>query len=272
MVFGPISNAEHLKSALAGTRTGLVVGRELANQFGWKVGDRVPLISGTLRHDGSGVWEFDVVGIYDVPSAPDTAKAFIFNYDYLEEARAAGQGVTNQLFVDTDSAEHNLHVARSIDQQFATSDLPTATQNERDAKLAAAIATFDFRIVVAGVGLASLMALVIVSATTMAQSVKQRLHEFALMKALGFMHARIAGVIVGEALCLSLSAAIVGLALSVLVYPKVAAIVHAPQIVMPVRAPIICIGIAGLIAMLSAAMPIVSLRRLAVAQALVQRA
>jgi putative ABC transport system permease protein len=271
-VFGPIYDAAKLKSALAGTRTGLVVGRQLSQQFGWKIGDRVPLISGTLRHDGSGVWEFDVVGIYDVPSAPDTAKAFIFNYDYLEEARAEGQGVTNQLFIDTDSADHNLEVARAIDQQFAMSDLATATSNERDAKLAAATATFDFRIVIATVGIASLIALLIVSATTMAQSVKQRLHELALMKALGFLHLRIASVIVGEALCLSLSAAIVGLSISVLVYPKVAAIVQAPAIRMPMHAPIACLGIAAVVALLSAAMPIVSLRRLTVAQALAQRA
>ncbi|HEU4602125.1 MAG TPA: ABC transporter permease [Steroidobacteraceae bacterium] len=271
-VFGPISDPEKLKAALIGTRTGVVVGRKLAEQYGWMVGDRVPLISGTLQHNGSGVWELDLVGIYDVPTAPDTAEAFIFNYDYLEEARAEGQGVTNQLFVDTDSEDHNLEVARAIDQQFAMSDLPTATYNERDAKLAAATATFDFRIVIAAVGIASLIALLIVSATTMAQSVKQRLHELALIKALGFLHVRIASVIVGEALCLSLSAAIVGLSISVLVYPKVAAIVQAPQIQMPMYAPLVCLGIAAFVALLSAAMPIVSLKRLAVAQALAQRA
>ncbi len=271
-VFGPVAHADKLKSALAGSRIGVVVGRKLAQRFGWRVGDRVPLISGTLRHDGSGVWEFDVVGIYDVPSAPDTAELFIFNYEYLEESRAGGQGVTNQLFVDTDSSDHNLQVARAIDQQFAMSDLPTATLSERDFQLAAATATFDFRIVIATVGIASLLGLLIVSATTMAQSVRQRLHELALMKALGFLHVRIAGVILGEALCLSVSAAIVGLSISVLVYPKVAAIVQAPQIQMPVHVPLVCFGIAAVVALLSAAMPIVSLEKLAVAQALTQRA
>jgi putative ABC transport system permease protein len=270
-VFGPIAEAEKLKTALASTRTGLVVGRQLSQQFGWKIGDRVPMTSGTLRHDGSGVWEFDVVGIYDVPSAPETAKFFIFNYDYLEEARAEGQGVTNQLFVETDCEQCTAQLSRAIDQQFATSDLPTATVSEREVQLAQATATFDFRIVTATVGIASLMALLIVAGTAMAQSVSQRLAELALMKALGFEYSRIAGVVLAEAMCLSLSAAAVGLIVATLVYPNVAAIVQAPQIRMPLYAPFVCLGLAVAVAVLSSMVPVTKLRKLSVAQGLVKQ-
>jgi putative ABC transport system permease protein len=270
-VFGLMTNADKLRSALSATRTGVVVGRQLSHQFGWKVGDRVPMISGTLRHDGSGVWEFDVVGIYDVPSAPDTAKFFIFNYDYLEEARSEGQGVTNQLFVETDCERCAAQVATAIDQQFATSDLPTASLSEREVQLARATTTFDFRIVTATVGIASLLALLIVSATAMAQSVSQRLAELALMKALGFEYSRIAGVVLAEAMCLSVSAATIGLFIATLIYPKVAAIVQAPQIQMPLYAPFVCLGLAVAVAVLSSMAPVAKLRRLTVVQGLAQR-
>jgi putative ABC transport system permease protein len=267
-VFGPIKDAERLAAKLQTVRTGLVVGRKLAEQFGWHVGDRIPLISGTLRRDGNPAWEFDLVGIYDIPTAPDRARMFVFNYEYLEEARAEGHGRTNQLFVRTDAAASNAQVARAIDSLFATSDLPTDTQSEREYRHSADAPAFDMRLIITSVGIASLFALLVVTVSTMAQSARQRLPELAVMKALGFMDLRIAGLLTTEAILLCLTAALLGLAAVALLYPRIAAAVQAPYIQMPTQVPLVVVVLAFVVAMLSSIFPIWALKRLSIAQSL----
>lgn len=270
-VFGPMKDAGRLAAELQKVRTGLVVGRKLAEQFGWQIGDRVPMISGTLRRDGNQAWEFDLVGIYDIPTAPQTAMNFVFNYDYLEEARADGQGKTNQLFVRTDAAASNAQVTRAIDSLFATSDLPTDTLSEREYRQSAATAAFDMRLIVTAIGIASLFALLVVAISTMAQSVRQRLPELALMKALGFMNLRVAAVVATEAILLCVPAALLGLSAATLLYPRIATAVQAPYIEMPTQVPIVGVALAFVVALLSSIFPVWTLKRLPIVQALSKR-
>jgi putative ABC transport system permease protein len=270
-VFGPIADAARLTAELQKVQSGLVVGRKLAEQFGWQIGDRVPLISGTVRRDGSQVWEFDLVGIYEIPTAPETAKRFVFNYEYLEEGRAEGQGKTNQLFVGTDAAESNSQVARAIDSLFATSDLPTDTQSEREYQQSAAIAAFDMRLIITSVGIASLFALLVVVVSTMAQSARQRLPELALMKAVGFTDLRVAVGFTTEAILLCVPAALLGLSVATLLYPRIAAAVRAPYIHMSTEVPIVGVALAFFVAMLSSIFPVWTLKRLSIARALSKR-
>jgi putative ABC transport system permease protein len=270
-VFGPVLDARRLGVALRNVRTGLIVGRKLAERFGWKVGDRIPLITGTARRDGNLTWEFDLVGIYDIPTAPETATRFVFNYDYLEEARAEGQGKTNQLFVRTDAAAFTARVARAIDSLFATSDLPTDSQSERDYQQSAASAAYDMKLIVTSVGIASLFALLVVAVSTMAQSVHQRLPELALMKALGFADLRVAAVIATEAILLCVPAALLGLSLATLFYPRMAIAVKAPYILMPIQVPLLGVALAFVVAMASSIFPVWTLKRLSIVQGLAKR-
>jgi putative ABC transport system permease protein len=270
-VFGPMPEAQRLGVALRNIRTGVVVGRKLVQEFGWKVGDRIPVISGTERRDGNPAWEFDLVGIYDIPTAPEKADRFIFNYDYLEEARATGQGVTNQLFIRSDGAEFTAEVARAVDALFATSDLPTDTQIERDYQQSAANSAYDMKLIVTSVGIASLFALLVVAVSTMAQSVRQRLSELALMKALGFDDLRVAAVVTVEAMLLCVPAALLGLFLATLSYPKIALAVKAPYILMPLQVPLMGVALAFLVALASAIFPVWTLKRLSIVQGLAKR-
>jgi putative ABC transport system permease protein len=196
---------------------------------------------------------------------------FVFNYDYLEEARAEGQGKTNQLFVRADAAASTSQVARAIDSLFATSDLPTDTQSEREYRQSAATAAFDMRLIVTSAGIASLFALLVVAVSTMAQSVRQRLPELALMKALGFMDLRVAVVVTTEAILLCVPAALLGLSAATLLYPRIAAAVRAPYIQMPTQVPIVGVALAFAVAMLSSIFPVWTLKRLSIVQALSKR-
>jgi putative ABC transport system permease protein len=270
-VFGPMPEATRLAGALRNIRTGLIVGRKLAEQFDWQVGDRIPLISGTARLDGRPAWDFELVGIYDIPTAPETAEKFVFNYDYLEEARAEGHGKTNQLFIRTDRAEFTAQAARSIDSLFATSDLPTDTQSEREYRQSAVSSAYDMKLVVTSVGIASLFALLVVAVSTMAQSVRQRLCEFALLKALGFADIRVAAVIATEAILLCVPAALLGLCLATLLYPTVAVAVDAPYILMPVEVPLLGVALAFGVALASSIFPVLTLKRVSIVQGLRKR-
>ena len=267
-VFGEIQNPQPLALALRANRTGVVVGRVLADRFGWQVGDRVPIISGTQRSDGKEAWEFDVVGIYDIPNAPESANSFIFNYDYLDEARRDGKGRTNQLYVDTAGAEFNARVAGTIDRLFENSELPTDTQNEREFQAAVANRALDVKLIVTAVGGASLFALLFLTVNTMLQSVRQRVPELAVLKTLGYSDAGVATLVVAEATLLCALAALVGLFAATLLFPMVAKAVHVPHLSMPVRVPIVGLVVAVIAALLSSALPVWHVRRLSIAQAL----
>jgi putative ABC transport system permease protein len=179
--------------------------------------------------------------------------------------------VTNQLFVHTDAAEFTAEVARAIDALFATSDLPTDSQSEREYRQSAASAAYDMKLIVTSVGIASLFALLVVAVSTMAQSVHQRLPELALMKALGFADLRVAAVIATEAILLCVPAALLGLSLATLLYPRIAIAVKAPYILMPMQVPLLGVALAVVVALASSIFPVWTLKRLSIVQGLARR-
>src|SRR6185369_1213915 len=81
-----VSLPEDQKQAWLKTRTGAIVGRTLATRFKWKIGDRVPLTSPIWPNKSGGAWEFDIVGIYDGTKKTADTSAFVFRYDYFDEA------------------------------------------------------------------------------------------------------------------------------------------------------------------------------------------
>src|SRR5262245_32641139 len=120
---------EQMKAWLA-DRQGAVVGRDLADRFGWKIGDRIP-IQGTIfrTKSGSTLWEFNLVGIYD--GGPGVAKTnFFFRYDYMEESRQVGQGTVGWYIVKIADAARSKELATKFDEMFANSMAETKTTTE----------------------------------------------------------------------------------------------------------------------------------------------
>jgi putative ABC transport system permease protein len=268
-VFGEIENVASLVNALQARRTGALVGRELARKYGWKVGDRVALITGPqLNQDGSDFMEFDIVGIYDVPNDPESAHWFLLNYDYLEGIRVKAKGTTNELYVDTPGPARNEEVADSIDRHFENSALQTYTETLRNFQRALFNQALDMKLIVTVIIFASMFALLILSANTLMQSVRQRLPEIAVLKALGYSQFTVTLLVVIESILLCTSAALLGLLVATLIFPKIAAAVHVPAVRMPLQAPAIGILIALFIAVVSAVLPALRARRLSVASVL----
>ena len=123
---------EEQMEAFKANRTGLIAGRTLAEKFGWKIGDRIP-IQGTIwrQKDGSTTWEFTLEGIYDGAHRGTDTTQFFFHYDYFDEARWFGEGLVGWYIIRVDDPENAAEIAERIDAQFANSPHETKTATER---------------------------------------------------------------------------------------------------------------------------------------------
>ena len=122
---------EDQKAKWLETRTGAVAGRTIADKYGWKVGDRIP-IQATIftQKDGTQTWEFDLVGIYDGAEKGTDTTQFLFHYDYFDEARRWGQGQVGWYTVRIDDPERAAEIATAIDAEFANSPAETKAEPE----------------------------------------------------------------------------------------------------------------------------------------------
>lgn len=190
--------AEQL-DAWAKNRTGAVIGHELADQFGLKVGDRIP-IQATIwtRLDGERVWEFDIEGIF-ANEDPRASTAFmLFNYDFFEEARAFAKGTVGWYILRIESGADSVQVANAIDAQFANSPAETDTSTEAAFAQSFAKQFGNIALIVTLIMGAVFFTLLLVSGNTMSQSVRERISELAVLKTLGFGDRTVLGIVLAE--------------------------------------------------------------------------
>ena len=195
------------------TRTGVVVGRAIADRFDWKIGDRVP-IQATIwfKRDGSRLWEFDIVGIYDgAEQATDTAQ-FLFRYDYFDEARQEGaRGIVGWYIVRVDDPDRSVEIADAIDERFANSPAETSAETELAFVQGFANQLGNIGKIMTGVLSAVFFTILLVAGNTMAQTVRERIGEIGVIKAIGFTDRQVMGLVLAESLVLAGSAGLVGL-------------------------------------------------------------
>jgi putative ABC transport system permease protein len=259
------------QAALLRTRTGAIVGARLAEKFGWKIGDRLPLTSSVFtRRDGSPLWLFDIVGIYEMEGKPGLANEVFFNYSYLEETRAVGKGFVTMFMLRITDPSRSADIARSIDDMFANSSYPTSTQNDRDWIRARVdrLGNIEF-FVIAVVG-AALFTLLFLTGNTMAQSVMERIPELAVLKAIGFSDLRVFALVLLEAVLLCAIGAFAGLGITAVLFPALAATLSLP-IGMPWQSVAMGAGIALAVAVLSSIWPALRAKRLSVIDGLAGR-
>jgi len=193
-------------------RTGAIVGRALAERYGWKVGDRIPLRSDIYAHsEGSYNWEFNVDGIYDNKDPSGDVSSVFFNYDYLDESRSAGKGTVGWYIVRVADSTQSARVAAAIDALFANSSAETKTDSEKAFVQGFAKQTGDIGTIVTAIGIAVFFTMLLVSANTMAQSVRERTNEVAVLKTLGFSDPTILALVIGESLLLTLLGGAIGI-------------------------------------------------------------
>lgn len=203
--------------AFANTRTAMIAGRNLADQYGWKVGQKIPLASNIFpQKNGSKNWAFDLVGIYDGKDEEwqrQTSAAYI-NFAYFDESNLFGSGAAGIYVLKLADPDQAQQVARTIDAMFENSPDETKTQTEKDFQLGFAKQLGDIGLIVRWILFAVFFTLLLVVGNTMAQSVRERIPELAVLKTLGFSNSTVLGFVMAETVALCAIGGVVGLALA----------------------------------------------------------
>lgn len=196
------TNAEELL-AFKKDRRGAMVGRQLADQHGFKVGDVIP-VKGTIY---PGNWEFVVRGIYEPKDDTTITRQFYFHWDYLNEwvrksypRRAEQVGV---FVVGIADGSRAAEISQAIDREFRNSLAETLTETEKAFQLGFIAQTETIVVAIRVVSFVVIVIIFAVVANTMAMTARERLAEYATLKALGFGPGFVAALIMGESLMIS---------------------------------------------------------------------
>jgi putative ABC transport system permease protein len=202
------------------TRTGMIAGRLLADKYGWKIGQKIPISSNIYpqKSNGSKAWAFDLVGIYDGKDQDyqkRTVTVFI-NHDYFDEANQFSHGRTNFYALKLKPGADASQVARTVDAMFENSPDETKTMTEKDFNIGFAKQIGDIGLIVRWILFAVFFTLLLVVGNTMAQSVRERIPELAVLKTLGFRDSTVLGFVLAEAGALCLIGGVIGMGLATL--------------------------------------------------------
>jgi putative ABC transport system permease protein len=197
---------EEQKKAWFANRTGAVVGISTAKKFGWKVGDRVPLISPIYRKPDGAPWDFTIEGIYDSPVKGTDKTMFIFHYDYINETFRDTQ-VANQVgwyIIRVADPSTSDQLAKRIDAMFANSPTETKTATEKAFVSDFAKQVGDIGAIMIAIASLVMFFILFVAGNAMAQSIRERTSELAVLKTVGFSDGRILTLVLVESCVVAL--------------------------------------------------------------------
>jgi putative ABC transport system permease protein len=208
---------EEQKHAWLKTRAGAIVGRKTADFFHWNVGDKVPILSSIwVKTDGSQLWEFEIVGIFDgAEKNTDTTQLF-FHYDYFEEARRWSKGTVGWYIVRVADLNKAPQTAQAIDTDFGNSTAETKTETEAAFTQGFAKQIGDIALITAVILGAVFFTILLVTGNTMSQAIRERIGELGVLKALGFTDRRVLALVMVESCLLSGIGGTLGLTLACL--------------------------------------------------------
>ncbi|MEF9943200.1 MAG: FtsX-like permease family protein [Burkholderiaceae bacterium] len=208
-IFQPAEYADFMRD-----RKGAAIGRQLAELYGFKIGDRLPLKSQIYP----GEWDFTVRAIFDGKDDTTLTRQMYFHYDYLNEQVKKAfprRGDTSGVFiVGINDASAAADISREIDAEFKNSLAETLTETEKAFSLGFVAMIETIIQAIRGVSYVVIVIIMAVAANTMAMTARERMSEYAMLKAIGFKPGRVGGVIMGEALALALVGGGIGMLLT----------------------------------------------------------
>lgn len=259
------------KEAWLSTRTGAIAGSQIAERFGWKVGDKVP-ITATIwtMNDGSQTWDFDLVGIYEAGEKGTDTTQFFFQYDYFDESRPDwGKGLVGWYTVRIKDPERSAEISAAIDAEFANSQAETKAEPEGAFLQGFANQIGDIGFIMTSIVAMVFFTILLVAGNTMAYAVRERTNELAVLKAVGFTDAGVMGLVLGESFLLTAIGGGIGLTLSWLMVsagdPTNGFLV---VFFIPGREMIIGVVLIGVTALAAGILPALQAQRLQIADAL----
>ena len=208
---------EDQKKAWFADRTGAIVGADTAKKYGWKVGQRVPIQGTIYRRPDGGPWEFTIDGIYDSSIKGADKTNLLFHYQYLRETIPEQSGMRDRYnwyvftVADPDRAPQ---IAAKIDAMFANSPSETKTNTEKAFVADWAKQVGDIGKIMMWIVAMAMFTILLVAGNTMAQAIRERTNELAVLKTLGFGDGRILSLVLLESVFIAFVGGGLGLALS----------------------------------------------------------
>ncbi len=250
-------------------RATAIVGPAIAQRYGWKVGDVVPLQSNVWRRtDGRSEWPVRIAAIYR--QASGDPNAVYLHYDFLNEARTFAKDEIGWIITRLRDAGRGPAVGAEIDAMFANSPEETKTSSEKAVAQSFANQIGDIGAILTFVVSAVFFAMLLVTANTMAQSVRERTPELAVLKTLGFRDGAVLALVLGEAVLITLAGGLAGLGLAVLATRALAPALSAflPGFEVPSRALVQGIAFMLVLGLAAGLVPAVAAMRLQIVTAL----
>lgn len=247
-------------------RTGVMIGAAVARKYGWKVGDHFPLRSNIWRDKkGNSTWDVNVDGIY----TGTQEDMLLMHYKYLDDTRAFRNNQVGMFILKIADPDHAGQIAEQVDQLFTNSDAETKTSTEKAFLQGFAAQLGNIGDILTGIVAAVLFSMLLVTANTMAQSIRERTDELAVLKALGFTHASIALMVLTESLLVTFLGGVLGLGLAYFAARGIGSqLQFLPDFRLPVSSVVSGVFYMALLGLLAGLLPAAKAMRLQVATAL----
>jgi len=217
-VFRDVQMPDDQQTAWLRDRQGVIVDDTLAKKYGWKLGDRI-VLQGTIYPVNL---ELYVRGIFS--SYPDN-KSVYFNTKYVEEAVSFFKGQVGTFSILAASPGDVSRIASTVDDMFRNSPQPTKSESEKAFGLEFVAMLGNVKAFILMICSAVVFATLLVSANTMAMSIRERTREVAVLKTLGFTRQSVLGLFVSEAVALAAAGGVIGVGLA---YLLIDAVSHSP--------------------------------------------
>ncbi len=272
-IYPEVAMPEDQKKAWLADRTGAVVGIETAKRFGWKIGDRVPLQGVIYQRPDRGPWEFTIRGIYESPEKGFDNSQFFFHYDYVNETlrtQAYGHDQVGWYVIKVADPTQSEPLAQKLDAMFANSPSETKTSTEKAFVAGFAKQIGDIGQIMVWIATAVLFTILLVSANTMAQAIRERTNELGVLKTLGFSDGRILALVLAESCLVALLGGVVGIGLSWFVISYAGDPTHGmmPPLYLPGRDVVLGLAIVLTLGIATGLLPALQASRLKIVDAL----
>jgi len=206
------------RDAFARTRTGVLVGEKLMQRFDWKVGDRIPLQSSIFPNsDGSLNWSFDIVGVMRNKEAKGGGfndQLLLMHWDYFAESTPYVDSDVGWYISRVSDVRRADRAAKAIDALSANSPNETRTMTEAAAFASQLKQMADIGLIVGAIMGAVFFTLLLLTGNTMAQAVRERTSELAVLKTLGFSSTAVLMLVLAESIVLVVVGGVLGLGLA----------------------------------------------------------
>ena len=222
-VYPRFQATEEHKEAMLQRPDGVLVGQLLADQKGFKIGDKVRTKASFKHEDGTFNWEFEVVGFYTVKNLTGDELGIMANYKYIDDSRMTMKGTTGYIIAEVLSPELADSISNKIDKNFENSDRATRSGPENQLAMEMVGDFGDIELIMNLILSAVFFTILLVTGNTMSQAVRERTADLAVLKSIGYGDFQLFVSVMLEAFIIIFSGLILGLGITLLMIPLIVA-------------------------------------------------